>query len=144
MSPALFSIALQPALVAASEESQSTGNHGLVQGYMDDAHFMGEPATVANMINVFRDKAQAVGLIMNPSKTKVITSSDAGLTGAQTELARIGIVNCDLQKSGIVLGSPIGSDTADIKKSLGDLLVQNGALLDQLSKLPDTQCAMLS
>ncbi|OLP83903.1 132 kDa protein [Symbiodinium microadriaticum] len=143
--PALFSVALAPALHDLQRELRPTEQ---VLAYLDDVYILASPDRVALLYRRLEDLIwQRARLRLNASKTRVWNAAGA-LPNAVQQLAPdsavwVGDTALSPEQRGLVaLGVPLGSP-AFIQSHLQQSLARHAGLLQTLPAIHDTQISWL-
>lgn len=136
LSPLLFALALQPALLTTQSALRSQHSDAAIFAYLDDVVIVGPPALLESAFNVYKQAVMKIGMKVNQTKSKLliqVPSLAAATAAANLEVA---VVDSAI----MVLGSPIGSPEGMLHILRDTVNIQ---VFKRLSELPSKQCQLL-
>ncbi len=89
LSPLLFALALQPALVKTDQILKPLANSARVFAYLDDVCILAPASVTAPVFTTFRSAAAQVGLLINQAKTMLFTSAMASATNIPADITSL-------------------------------------------------------
>ena len=89
LSPLLFALALQPALVKTDQVLKPQVDSARVFAYLDDVCILAPAPVTASVFTTFRSTAAQVGLLINQSKTMLFTPAMVSVTNIPADITSL-------------------------------------------------------